>query len=119
MKAVADALFAVEGTRAKTAKVAALAQALADVARRDRERLPFVARFLTGTMLPTDDERALGVGGALVFDAACIVTGIPAAELGAMAGRAGDLGTATFEAMTSRIARLPEPPSGLRFEEAA
>ncbi len=120
MKTVADALFAVESTRAKTAKVAALAAALADVAGREPARLPFVARFLTGTMLPTEDDRALGVGGALVFEAACQVTGVSPAELGAMTGRAGDLGTAVGEAMTTRLERpgAVQPP-GLRLDDAA
>jgi len=63
------------------------------------ERLPFVARFLTGTMLPTDDDRTLGTGGAIVFEASYTVAQTTAAELGARTGRAGDLGTALCEAM--------------------
>jgi DNA ligase-1 len=115
MKAVADALFAASSTRAKTAKVAALAGALADVARREPARLAFVARFLTGTLLPTDDERVLGIGGALVFEAVCAVTGVAAAEVGRLARAAGDLGTAAGEAMRVRREReaeagAPSPP---------
>jgi DNA ligase-1 len=105
LKRIADALFTVEGTRARTAKVAALAAALADVAEREPARLPFVARFLTGTLLPTDDERTLGVGGALVFEAACAVTEVSPPSLGTMARRAGDLGTAVGEAIAARRAR--------------
>ncbi len=123
MRPVAEALLAVEGTRAKTAKVAALAAALADVASRDPSRLAFVARLFTGSLLPTDDERTLGTGGALVFEAACAVTGTPPAELGAMTRRAGDLGTAVGEAMAARIERdeaagTPVVPAGLRLEDA-
>src|SRR4051794_7368266 len=99
MRGVAEALFASEGTRARTAKVEALARALADVWAREPARLPFAARFLTGTLLPTDDERTLGAGGRLVFEAAMSVTGMPAEELGARARKAGDLGTAIAEAV--------------------
>ncbi len=122
MKTVADALLTAEGTRARTAKVTALASALADVANRAPERLSFVARFLTGTLLPTEEGRTLGVGGALVFEAACAVTGAAPAELGALARRSGDLGTAIGEAMAKRREREaaagePAPP-GLRLEDA-
>lgn len=106
LKRVADALLIVEGTRARTAKVSTLAAALADIATGEPARLPFAARFLTGTLLPTEDERTLGVGGALVFEAACAVTGVSASELGAMARRAGDLGTAVGEAIGARVAGL-------------
>ena len=96
MKAVADALYAAEGTRARTAKVAALAAALAET---PPERLPFVARFLTGTLLATDDERVLGAGGALVWEACVLVSGASSAELGEAARRSGDLGTGMYEVM--------------------
>lgn len=99
MRAVADALFAAEATRARTAKVTALAAALADVAARAPSHLAFVARFLTGTFLATDDERTLGAGGALVFEAAVLASGATANELGRMTGAAGDLGTAVYDAM--------------------
>jgi len=119
MRVVADALFACEGTRARTAKVEALARALAEVHARAPERLSFVARFLTGVMLPTDDPRTLGAGGALVFEAACTVTQMPAPELAARARRAGDLGTAVGEAI--EVAHATTPPSeglGLRLDDA-
>jgi DNA ligase 1 len=122
MKTVADALLTTEGTRARTAKVAALATALSDVATREPARLPFVARFLTGTLLPTEDDRTLGVGGALVFEAACNVTGATPSELGSMARRTGDLGTAVGEAMARRREREAAagapPATGLRLEDA-
>lgn len=105
MKELAEALFTVEGTRARTAKVLALATALASVASRDPARLPFVARFITGTLLPTADDRTLGVGGTLVFDAACLVTKAVPSELGAMIGLRGDLGTAVGEAIAKRRER--------------
>ncbi|NVL83763.1 hypothetical protein, partial [Escherichia coli] len=93
MRSVVEALFTSGGTRARTAKVEALARALADVSAREPSRLPFAARFLTGAMLSTDDERTLGAGGALVFEAASAVSGMPPADLGARARKAGDLGT--------------------------
>ncbi|MBX3227324.1 MAG: ATP-dependent DNA ligase [Labilithrix sp.] len=102
MRAIADALFATEGTRARTAKVASLAEALAGVAERAPDRLPFAARFLTGTLLATDDDRTLGAGGALVFEASCAVSGATPSELGELTGKHGDLGTAVYEAMTAR-----------------
>ena len=119
MRGVVDALFAAEGTRARTAKVDVLARALADVNAREPSRLAFAARFLTGTMLATDDERTLGAGGALVFEAASSVSGMPHAELGARARAAGDLGTAIGDAIAAALAsgRRPAPP-GLRLEDA-
>jgi DNA ligase-1 len=118
MRSVAEALFTSEGTRARTAKVEALARALADVNARDPSRLPFAARFLTGTMLPTDDERTLGAGGALVFEAASAVSGMPPAELGARARKAGDLGTAVGEAVEAALAAGRPAPPGLAIEDA-
>ena len=118
MRSVAEALFASEKARARTAKVEALARALAGVREREPARLPFAARFLTGSMLATDDERTLGAGGALVFEAASSVSGMTHAELGARARTAGDLGTAVGDAIAAGIAAgRPEPP-GLRLEEA-
>src|SRR4051812_2902228 len=118
MRNVADALFASEETRARTAKVEALAHALAGVYAREPARLPFAARFMTGSMLATDDERTLGAGGALVFEAAASVTGMPAAELGSRARAAGDLGTAIGDAVAvALVSGRPEPP-GLRLEDA-
>jgi DNA ligase-1 len=99
MQRLAAALHAAEGTRARTAKVAALADALRDVAERNAEELPFAARLLTGTMLSADDERTLGAGGALVFEAACAVAGCSAEALGQKALTSGDLGTAVGEAI--------------------
>ncbi|HSO32393.1 MAG TPA: hypothetical protein VLT33_07755, partial [Labilithrix sp.] len=118
MRSVAEALFTSEGTRARTAKVAALASALAEVQARAPAHLPFAARFLTGLMLSTEDERTLGAGGRLVFEAAMKVTGMPAAELGARARLAGDLGTAIGEAMEVAIASGRASPAGLRIEDA-
>lgn len=118
MRAVAEALFTAEGTRARTAKVAALAGALADVWARDPGRLAFAARFLTGTMLPTEDERTLGAGGRLVFDAAVSVTGMPAAEIGTRARRSGDLGTAIGEAVEASLAGGRPAPRGLLLDDA-
>jgi DNA ligase-1 len=114
MRSLAEALFTAEGTRARTAKVEALARALRDVAETTPDRLPFAARFLTGTMLPTSDDRVLGAGGALVFEAACAVTGMSPDELGQRTLRAGDLGTAVGEAI--ELADLPG--GGLRLEHA-
>ena len=105
MRSVAEALVRSEGTRARNAKVDALAGALADVQAREPARLAFAARFLTGTMLPTEEERTLGAGGALVFEAAMKATGVAAEELGARARKAGDLGTAIGEAVEARDAR--------------
>lgn len=118
MKSVAEALFTTEGARARTAKVEALAAALRDVHARAPERLPFVARFLTGTMLPVDDERTLGAGGALVFEAACEVSKTTPDDLGARTGRAGDLGTALCETMEA-AGEGRTAPTGLTLDAAA
>jgi DNA ligase-1 len=118
MRSVAEALFASEETRARTAKVEALANALRGVYEREPSRLAFAARFLTGSMLATNDERTLGAGGALVFEAAASVSGMPAAELGARARAAGDLGTAIGDAMAAALAAGRPEPAGLRLEDA-
>jgi DNA ligase-1 len=119
MRGIAEALFTAEGTRARTAKVAALAGALADVAEAHPARLPFAARFLTGTMLPTEDERTLGAGGALVFEAAATVSGMSYEELGTRARRAGDLGTAVGEAVElAHASGGGGAPPGLTLEDA-
>lgn len=118
MRGVAEALFSSEGTRARTAKVEALGRALAEVAAQDPARLPFAARFLTGVMLPTEDDRTLGAGGSLVFEAALAVTGMPQAELGARARKAGDLGTAIGEAVEVAIAAGRTQPAGLALADA-
>lgn len=125
MKTVAEALFAAEGTRARTAKVAALAAALADVAASAPAALPFAARFMSGAPAPpawadaAGDERVLGVGGALVFEAACLVTGATPSQLGAAARRAGDLGSAVGEALAARGAEPGASPGpGLDLADA-
>ena len=121
MRSVAEALFTSEGTRARTAKVEALAAALADVYAREPARLPFAARFLTGTMLPTEDDRTLGAGGALVFEAAAIVSGMAPADLAARARKAGDLGTAIGDAIEARRSdgrNARAAPPGLTLEAA-
>lgn len=113
MKVVAQALLLAEATRAKNAKVTALANALIDVAEREPERIAFTARLLTGNLLPPFDDQVLGVGGSLVFEAACVVCATAPAELGARARRAGDLGTAVGEAFAARVegATLNAEPS--------
>ena len=118
MQGVAEALFTSEGTRARLAKVAALAGALAEVHARTPQHLAFAARFLTGIMLPTESDRTLGAGGRLVFEAAMRVTRMPADQLGARARLAGDLGTAIGEAVEVAIAAGHLAPAGLRIEEA-
>lgn len=117
MRALADALFTAEGTRARTAKVASLAAALRDVAEREPARLPFAARLLTGTLLPTQDERTLGAGGALVFEAACRVTDLPPQEIVLRARRSGDLGTAVGEAL-QEAGHATDGRPGLQLEQA-
>jgi len=116
VRALADALFTAEGTRARTAKVEALAAALRTIAANEPARLPFAARLLTGTMLATDDERVLGAGGALLFEAAHRATGVSAQEIGERARRAGDLGTAVGEAI-AMAGRDPDK-TGLTLEDA-
>ncbi len=119
MRSIAEALWTSEGTPARTAKVAALASALADVFARDPASLPFAARFLTGTLLEAADDRTLGAGGRLVFEAALVVTGMQSDELGRRARRAGDLGTAIGEAVGVALAEgRIAAPAGLRLEDA-
>lgn len=109
MRAIAEALFVVESTRARTAKVEALASALRDVSQRDQGSVPFAARFIAGTLLPTEDDRTLGTGGRLLFDAACEASGVSGDEIRARSGRSGDFGTAIGEAIAIARERTPLP----------
>ena len=118
MRSVAEALFTSEGTRARLAKVAALASALAEVHARTPDHLPFAARFLTGIMLPTESDRTLGAGGRLVFEVAMVVTRMPADELGARARLADGGPEITGEAVEVGIAVGHLAPAGLRIEDA-
>ncbi|AKV03293.1 ATP-dependent DNA ligase [Labilithrix luteola] len=114
MRALAEALFEAERTRARNAKIEALARGLREVAARDAAALPLAARLMTGNLLPTGDERTLGAGGALVFEAACIATGMAPEELGTKARRSGDIGTAIGEALAERPGGI-----GLGLDEVA
>lgn len=114
MRGLAEALAQCEATRARTAKVEALGSALREIAETERALLPFATRFVTGNLLPEGDDRILGTGGALVFEAACIATKIAPDSLGEKARRAGDIGTAIGEA----IAEGDTPGGGLSLEHA-
>lgn len=114
MRGLAEALARCEATRARTTKVEALSGALRDIAEREPEHLPFATRFVTGSLLPEGDDRILGTGGTLVFEAACLATGITAEALADKARRSGDIGTAIGEA----IEEGDTPGGGLSFEHA-
>lgn len=116
MRRVAEALFLAEGTRARTAKVAAMADALVAVASQSPKSLAFAARFMTGTLLATGDDRILGAGGAIVFEAACAVSNATPEALGALTRKHGDLGSAVDEALS--LAGESRTPPGLTLEEA-
>ena len=115
MRRLAEALAASEETRARTRKVAALAEALAMVAREEPGGLAFAARFVTGSMLPAGDARTLGVGWSLLATAVCDVTGWSAAALGTRARATGDVGTATGEAVAEALEIGRMPGTGLRL----
>lgn len=114
MQALAEALLEAEKTRARNAKIEALARGLRAVAAHDVADLPLAARLMTGNLLPTGDERTLGTGGALVFEAACTATGLAPEELAAKARRSGDIGTAVGEALAERPGGI-----GLGLDEVA
>lgn len=118
MRRIAEALFACEGTRARTAKVAALASALRDVSAQSASSLPFATRFASGVLLPVDDGRTLGVGFALLVDAAAQVTGRTPAWVSARARATGDLGTALGEAVSTALEEERLPGTGLRLGDA-
>lgn len=99
MKAIAAALRTAEETRSRKAKVEALAGALAGAS---AGVLPFVARFLVGALLPAGDTRALGVGEALVLEAASAATGRSPAALAELLVKHGDAGSAVEEAAVPR-----------------
>src|SRR5262249_36761683 len=87
--------------------------------------LPFVARFLTGRLVAPawpSGPPELGASGALVFEAACAVSGASPTELGTRARRAGDLGTAVGEALAIRLEQARAAgavtPTGLVLPDA-
>jgi DNA ligase-1 len=111
VRTLAEALQIAEGTRGRIAKAEAIGKALRETPRAD---LAFAARLVTGALLPSDDDRTLGAGGALVFDTACAVTGATPEALGQLTLRAGDLGTAVGQALEAAARSGP----GLSFAEA-
>jgi DNA ligase-1 len=116
---VAEALSVSEATRARTRKVDALAAALVAVRANDPGHLGFAARFLGGALLPVLDSRALGVGWALLLDAASVVTGVTTSAIGGRSRQVGDLGTAIGEAVSTAIEAGRLPGAGLRLGDAA
>ncbi|MBL8954953.1 MAG: hypothetical protein JNK82_29520, partial [Myxococcaceae bacterium] len=91
MKRLADTLDAVRSTRSRKAKVAALATFFRAL---DGPEVPIAARLVLGELLPPTDPRQLGVGWALVADAAVEAAGEKASmgELSQRSRARGDLG---------------------------
>ncbi len=118
MRRLAEALAASEGTRARTKKVEALAAALKSVHADAPASLAFAARLLSGSLLPVADGRTLGVGGALLGEAAIQVTGATPSSLWARARAAGDLGTAIGDAVAEALEAERMTGTGLRLADA-
>lgn len=90
MKRLADTLDAVRATRSRKAKVASLSELFKSLS---RDELVVAARLVLGELLPPTDLRQLGVGWALVAEAAveASVKG-SMSELSAFSRKRGDLG---------------------------
>ena len=90
MKRLADTLDAVRATRSRKAKVASLAALFKALS---RDELVIAARLVLGELLPPTDPRQLGVGWAMVAEAAVEASGGGSmAELSALSRQRGDLG---------------------------
>jgi DNA ligase-1 len=97
VRRLAAALDRARACRARNAKEEAIAAALRIVADEEDERtLATAARVAAGRMLPAGDGRALGVGWALVLEAARASTGFDDDVLVACARKTGDLGEALY-----------------------
>lgn len=95
MKRLAETLDAVRATRSRKSKVASLAALLEQLT---KEELPIAARLILGELLPPTDPRQLGVGWALVADAAVeAAPGASLAELSQHSRARGDLGDGAAE----------------------
>ncbi len=96
----------------------ALASALRDVSTQTPSCLAFATRLLSGALLPVLDGRTLGVGYALLVDAAAQVTGMTPAWFGVRARASGDLGTAIGDAVHGALEDERLPGTGLRLGDA-
>lgn len=99
---IAAALDAARATTSRTAKIAAIADALAST---NDDDLRTAVRLCVGEPLPPDDARTLGVGWRLV--SAALGASAPADDLGDVARRLGDLGDAAGEVLARRAAEAP------------
>ncbi|MCA2980211.1 MAG: ATP-dependent DNA ligase [Myxococcaceae bacterium] len=108
MKALATTLGAVKATRSRTEKRALLEALLKPLS---GDALVAACRIVAGAPLAVGDRRALGVGAALVVEAAAAAAGLDEAALLKASRAAGDLG-AGLEAL------WPAGRPGLALDEA-
>jgi len=95
MHRVVPALERARASRSRKVKVAAIAEALRLVARDgDDDDLATAARLIAGDALPAATGATVGIGFALVMDAACSAYQLVPADLRAHARTLGDLGDA-------------------------
>jgi DNA ligase-1 len=99
MQRLVEALDAVAATRARREKVSHVAQLLRGVA---PDELRLAARLLLGQALRHGDARTLGVGWALLSQAAADASGTTAQRVGLEARRLGDLGDALLDLLPAR-----------------
>lgn len=99
MHRLVEALDAVSATRSRKLKVAHLARLLRAV---EPDELPLVARLVLGQVLRQGDARTLGVGWALLAQAAAAAAGTSVDHVGLEARRVGDVGDALKELLPSR-----------------
>lgn len=99
MHRLVEALDAVAATRSRKLKVAHLAVLLRALS---AEELPLVARLVLGRVLRQGDARALGVGWALLAQAAAAAAGTSVDHVGLEARRVGDVGDALVGLLPAR-----------------
>lgn len=116
MRRLAQTLDAVKATRSRNEKVSLLAALLAGLT---DEELDGAARVIVATPLRVQDQRTLGVGWALLLDAAAAASGRTEHELMLATRDAGDFGEALEPAWPVTDATLPLAQVAPFFEALA
>lgn len=97
---VASAMSRIEATAARLEKAAEVARALGPLGDDDLAR---AVRLLSGSVFPAYDQRAVGVGGAMLARAVERVSGVDTDALRARTVALGDAGDAAAEALAGRV----------------
>jgi DNA ligase 1 len=99
---------AIASTSSKLEKVRLLAEFLRMT---DVDEVALAARYFTGSIFPTGDERTLNIGGAAISSVLRDVSGVDDAEMGRAWRRHSDAGDVTRDLFERRDARETTPIS--------